>query len=115
MARRVPDSFLPMWDGDMLRERVRQYDRTPFLDLLTAWLECGPTPEAVIAFAEKNPDKYINALTSLGKLAGFTEKREVEWHGSLNVGAMSDSQLEDKLAEIASRLGLPAPKTIEHT
>lgn len=113
-SQKQPQGNLPHWNADQLRKHLHQYDRTPFLDLLAAWLECAPSAEDVEAFASLHPDKYINALKNLGLLAGFTEKREVAWTGTLNVNDMSDSQLEDALMERARALGLPVPTTIEH-
>lgn len=106
MPRSV-DGALAHFSADDIRQKLRQYDRTPFLDLLAAYVECAPTPEAMEAFATKYPDRYINALTALGRLAGFTEKREVEFSGNVNVRQLSDSQLEDRLNEMAAAIGAP--------
>lgn len=67
-------------------------------------MECAPDPEAIIDFADAHPDRWANALASLGKLAGFTEKKEIALDINMNIRTLSDSQLEDRLAELKSKL-----------
>ena len=95
--------------GDELRMRLRQYDRTPFLDLLAIWLESMPTEDQIAAFARKNPDKWVNSLSQIARTAGFTDKTELTHNINLVVGQMSDSQLEDRLKALTHELSLPAP------
>jgi hypothetical protein len=104
----------PTWDADDISSMLRSYDRTPFMDVLAAFLECGPEPEDIIAFAAKKPDLWAKAVADLARLSGYTEKQEV-LH-TVNVNQMSDSQLEDKAAEMARALGLEvAPRLLTHT
>jgi hypothetical protein len=91
---------LPLFNREQVNSALRAYDRRPFLDLLTTWIEMGPDPEAIQDFADAHPDRWANALATIGKLGGFTEKKEIEVDFNLNIRSMSDSQLEDKLAEI---------------
>lgn len=109
------DSHKPLWSADQIRGKLRQYDRTPFLDLLSAWLECSPTPEALLDFADRYPDRYASSLLSIGRIAGFAERREIsaDISGKIQVEHLSDSQLEDKLRELAYEIGIPVPKIIE--
>lgn len=95
--------------GDELRRRLQAYDRTPFLDLLAIFLECTPSVDAIQRMGEKTPDKYIGALSQLARTAGFTDKTETTHNVNLNIGQMSDSMLEDRARELASRLQLGAP------
>lgn len=116
-ARILPqaDSKAPGWTADDLRSALRRYDRSPFLDLLAAWLECAPQPEDVISLAAKKPDVWAKGLSDLAKLSGFTEKQEVIHSHRLD--QMSDSQLEDQMRKLALSMGIdlpPAFKTIEH-
>ena len=92
--------------GDELRKRLRLYDRQPFIELLAAWLECAPTMEAVHAFAVRSPDKYATAITQIARVAGYTEKTESTHNINVNVGQMSDSQIEDQLRQMQRKLGL---------
>ena len=114
-GRKPPDSHRPLWTADQLREKLRQWDRTPFQDLLGAWLECSPTPEALTEFADRYPDRYASSLLSISRIAGFAERRELtaDIRASVRVEQMSDSQLEDFMRSMAYQLGIPVPKAIE--
>ena len=109
------DSKSPGWTADDLRSALRRYDRSPFLDLLAAWMECAPTVEDVLSLATRKPDIWVKGLTDLAKMGGFTEKQEVIHSHRLD--QMSDSQLEDQMRKIASAMGIELPptfKTIDH-
>jgi hypothetical protein len=103
----MTDKTIP--SGDELRMRLRQYDRTPFLDLLAIWLESAPSEDQIKSFARKNPDKWVNSLSQIARTAGFTDKTELTHNINLVVGQMSDSQLEDRLRALTHELQLPAP------
>jgi hypothetical protein len=102
--RRPRNGDLPLFDREQVVSALRGYDRRPFLDLLAVWMECAPDPEALIDFADAHPDRWASALASIGKLGGFTEKKEIEVDININVRTMSDSQLEDRLAELKQQL-----------
>lgn len=110
-----PRSHKPLWSADQIREKLRKYDRTPFMDLLGGWLECAPTPEALVAFADRWPDRYASSLLSISRIAGFAERREVlaELTGKIQVEHLSDSQLEDKLRQLAYEMDIPLPPVLE--
>ena len=110
---RYRPSHKPLWDGDQLRTKLQSYDRTPFLDLLASFMECAPTPQTVFAWAERYPDRWAKALTDLGRLGGFADKKELEVNMMAQITRMSDSQIEDKLREHAYKLGIPLPKLLE--
>jgi hypothetical protein len=94
----------PTFDFNDVSERLRSYDRTPFLDLLALWMECVPTTEEIADFARKKPDLWVKAMTDLARIGGYTEKQEV-LH-TVNVNQMSDSQLEDHARQLAQQFGL---------
>lgn len=96
----------PKFSADDLRLRLRQYDRTPFLELLQHWLENSPRTEDIERLVKRSPDKFISALATLAKIAGFTEKTESTVNINMNISQMSDSQLEDELKRQAAQLGL---------
>lgn len=99
----------------MTMKELAVHSRVPFRKILAQLIGCAPTAEAITTFAEKHPDRWAQAISIFGGLAGY-EKGLV----SLNfydVGSMSDVAL---LAEIAkgdeglARLGLKrAPVVIE--
>jgi|SRR5262245_16245740 len=107
----------PRFTGTELRQRLTSFDRAPFTDLLAEWVELCPTREAVTALAETDPAKFIHALQSISKMAGFSERTETSVEVTHNYRTLSDSQIEDKLKQLADRLGLPATKflTIDAT
>jgi hypothetical protein len=107
-----PTSQRSLWSGEQLRQKLLSYDRTPFLDLLAIWMECLPTPQTIMAFADKYPDRWVKAMTDLGRLGGFADKKEIDFNFAAQVAGMSDSQLEDHLQEAAYRLGIPLPALI---
>jgi len=83
---------------------LQQYDRRPFLDLLAEWLLCSPDPEDIQKFANKYPDRYAGAMRQIAQVAGFTEKKEIDVGVNLNIHLLSDSQLEDKLKNMMSKV-----------
>jgi hypothetical protein len=97
--------------GDELRSRLRQYDRAPFTEVLAKFMECMPSEAALIAFARRSPDKYISALATIQRMAGYTDKTESTLNVNLAVAVsrMSDSQLEDKLRS----MGIDPDKVVD--
>ena len=114
-----PLSQKPLWTAEQIREKLRRWDRSPFMDLLGAWLECSPTPEALTAFADRFPDRYASSLLSISKIAGFAERKELtaDVSGTIihKIEDMSDSQLEDHLRSLAYQMGIPLPKSLPLT
>jgi predicted ArsR family transcriptional regulator len=96
----------PLWRADDLRTRLRQYDRTPFLTILQQFIESGPSDEAIERMAEKYPEKWVAALAQIARIGGFTEKTESTVNVNLQIGQMSDSQLEDSLRQEMLALGI---------
>ena len=101
---------------------MSQYDRSPFLDLLSEWLQASPSTEALAEFAERYPDKYITAMASLARISGYTEKTvSLNVDMTIDLTQLSDSQLEDRLRELQARATparvgkRPTPKTIDIT
>ena len=111
----MPKREVILFDAEAIRSQLQSYDRSPFIDVLALYLECMPTVEALVDFADANPDKWASAIASIGKLAGFTEKKEVAVDINLNIKSMSDSQLEDRLNELLKVSSRDEDmKTIEH-
>lgn len=112
-----PLSQKPLWTAEQIREKLRKWDRSPFMDLVAAWLECAPTPEALVSFADRFPDRYAASLLALSRVAGFADKKEItaDVSGTVihRVEEMSDSQLEDHLRDLAYKMGIPVPQTLQ--
>lgn len=98
--------------GDDIRQKLQTYDRSPFMDVLLSFLEGSPSPDAIKAFAERNPDKWASAMASVARIAGYTEKTEINQSVHVTVSRMSDSQVEDRLKALQAQIGidlLPQP------
>ena len=100
---------------DDLIHQLKQYDRQPFLDLLAEYMKLFPSKEALLRFADAYPDRYMGALAQLARIGGFTDKTESSVNINVNLNKMSDSQLEDRMREMSSKLGLPLPDIIDIT
>lgn len=94
----------PKWDGASISRQLRQYDRVPFMDLLSVLIEMFPSEDALAEFAKKNPDRFIFGMVQLGRIAGFTDRQEVLVDLLKNVHSMSDSELADHLRRLAPGL-----------
>jgi len=60
---------------------------------------------AIKEFAETNPDKYAASLRNIATLGGFTEKMETQVDVNINIRALSDSQLEDRIKALQAATG----------
>ena len=98
-------SAKPHWNADILRSRLKHYDREPFLELLAQWLECMPEPEVIAKWARAYPDRWVNAMKAISQMSGFADKTESTLNVNVNVSEMSDSQIEDELRRLRERLG----------
>src|SRR5262252_344592 len=114
-GRTVRHHLSPRFTGSELRQRLTNFDRGPFTDLLAEWLELVPSPQAVTALAEAEPAKFMQALASLSKMAGFSDRTETNVEVNHNYRFLSDSQIEDRLRALSERLGLPASRIIENS
>ena len=95
-------------NASQLTAQLRRYDRTPFLDVLAQMLEHRPTPEALQRFADRDPGRWAAAVTSLARVAGFSERSEVAVDVTTDLSRLSDSQLEARLREGFARLRIEA-------
>lgn len=93
--------------------------RGPFQRILADYLGFSPTPKALRKFAERSPDKWVNALGVLAQLSGF-KRDEVVVNNIVMVGSMSDYEINKrrlelrKMEEEAARLiGAPEPRPAE--
>ena len=80
-----------------VHEKVAQLSRSPFREQAARILACAPTNEAIVNLAERNPDRWGQLLAIVARLAGYTDKLEVEATVHAKVSAMSDSELQAAL------------------
>ena len=99
----------PAFSRAGVEEALARYDRTPFLDVLAMWLEAMPAAPVLKRFAEQSPGKYITAMASIARMAGFSEKTDITHTHRLDLTKMSDVELEQRLLAATASLGLPSP------
>ncbi len=102
----------PRLDGDMIAAHVANLSREPFRDVLKRLLQAEPSVEAVLAYAERHPDRWGQLVTMIGKLAGYHERLEVESSHSVALRQLSDSELMGRLQESLGQLGVD-PQTFK--
>jgi hypothetical protein len=104
-ARKRRDALSPQVISaahDLVLRSLGKQSREPFRRLLAEVIGASPTPEALRRFADKHPDRWAQALSILGGLAGFD--RGVMELNVFNFGSMSDSQLMSRMAELDSEI-----------
>lgn len=92
----------PQMDPTTIHQQIANLSRSPFRDKVAQILECGPTDGAIVALAEKNPDRWGQLLAMLARLAGYTDKLEVEGSITHRIDGLSDAQLEAEIAAFKS-------------
>jgi len=84
----------------------------PFTEILARLVAAEPTPDAVRAWAAKNPDRWAAALTGIARLAGIATASEPTVRiGTLNVLAVSKMSDSALLKAIAERM-IEAPRVL---
>lgn len=87
-----------------VRAQLEMYNRSGFTDILAHFMQCRPTLENTIQWANQYPDRWANAMSIVAKLAGFSEKLEITNNLNINIGSMSDAQLLQQLQETRDKL-----------
>src|SRR4029434_10726158 len=74
---------------------INAQSRGPFRRTLAKHLRAAEaTPDAALqAFAEKHPDRLAQSAAIYGRLAGYTEKLEVDTHVAMQIAQLSDAEL----------------------
>ena len=103
-------------------DKLGRYDRQPFRELLEGFIKASPTQDidGLIAWAKKTPDRWSQALSILGRLAGFTEKSEVIHSNHILITQLSDhellrrlKQLEDKIKQVPEAIDITDQSKLE--
>jgi hypothetical protein len=105
----TPDPNQEARASDTLAE-IRALSRAPFRRILTRYVDAAPDLVALAAQAEKYPDRWAQGLAIAGRLAGYTEKLEVDVTGDVtHVHHLSDLELELRIHELDARLKALGP------
>ena len=102
---------IPRLDPEAIHRHLEVLDRDPFRLELGRLLECAPTTKALKAFANKYPEKWAKALSTLGTLSGYETKTETQTNIYTQINVLSDSQLEEELKKTLRQL---SGELIEH-
>jgi hypothetical protein len=91
-------------DLEQMEADIMNLCRSPFRTELSRILGCRPDEESIMAFAKRQPDRYFQAVAILGRLAGFSDKLEVEGNLNMKIKAMSDMDLRAEYEKLRSEL-----------
>lgn len=81
-------------------KKLIELDRSPFREILTNVLQCGPSATELMKFSALHPDRWARCIELFATLGGFAEKREVDIHHSFEeIETMSDLELDKKIKE----------------
>ncbi len=94
----------PRIPADTIAQSIANLSRSPFRDKVAQILACGPSDGAIVALAEKNPDRWGQLLAMLARLGGYTDKLEVEGSITHRIDGLSDAQLEAEIEAFEASL-----------
>jgi hypothetical protein len=94
---KAPEALPVVPTKEYIQKKLAQYDRSPFVEALAAFVAVLPAEDDLRDFAKRNPDKWTNALRHLASLAGFADQVNVV---VADLSQLSDSQL---MARILAR------------
>ena len=85
-------------------QQIANLSRHPFRDQVAFLLQSAPTREAIESLAERSPDRYWQAVAIAAKLAGYSDKLEVEASVYAQVSTMSDAELQQAIENASQSL-----------
>lgn len=97
--------------ADLLAGELRRNMREPFKRALQRMLQFRPTEDALRKFAEKSPDRWALAVSTLAGLAGFEKGVTVNVRVK-NVSEMSDRELLEELSRGVRDIGEVVPQVV---
>jgi len=82
-----------------LLDQFHAMSRAPFRDELARLMRIPKSRKAFRTWANKSPDRWAQAVAIFARLGGYSDKTEVEIHGTLahklaELQGLSDAQLE---------------------
>jgi len=98
-------------------DQLDRLNRQPFKDWLTDIIGALPDSDAMRKYFKKYPDRAAQTLTQAAKLAGFSDRAQIN---NTNIYAIvataSDAELMARLTKALETLGAAErqPKTIDH-
>ena len=109
-----PAKAVRLPDSEKLAREIRNLSRNPFQELLSSlWLTNSPTSGAIRKLSQKSPHLYIQSLTQLANLSGYSQlNSNLDLSLSASIGELSDSDLNKRILELQQSLNAslnPAP------
>lgn len=89
--------------GERVFNALLAVDREPFRALLEEMIGGRPSVAAIAEWAEKNPDRWAQAVGIFARLTGYDFKGTMtheHTHKHLHLHTMSDSELETEIARM---------------
>lgn len=99
-------------DALAIRAEIEVLSRNPFRDILSELVECLPDLERIKEWAKEDPGKLIHSISKITPLAGYKEQVTHEHNTLVQIGMMSDSQLDAKLRELNKLLEAKTEKVV---
>lgn len=93
---------IPQTSPEAIAVELEVLSRAPFRAILARMLGAEPTPEKVREFAEKWPDRWAQLCSIFGKLAGYSDKLEIDGSLAIAVSRLSDADLLSRIAALES-------------
>ena len=90
-----------------LLDKITVLSREPFSEILALFLDAKPNRKSVNESANKSPDRYAQSVAVFARLAGYSDKLEIEASVSHNMKSLSDATLRAKLIELGVQVVEP--------
>lgn len=106
----------PQMDPEAIRENIDALSRDPFREQLATWLQAAPQGDSIEEWANRHPDRWAQGLAIVGRLAGFSDKLEVE--GTIqHVHELSDAEIIQRVQQLRAQAidgECSEPAALEH-
>jgi hypothetical protein len=87
-----------------IRAEMEARYRDHFCNLLAKYLVAAPSVEAIRAFAQKHPDRWVHGLAMLARLAGYSDRLEIQTGLVPDLSHLSDAELELRVRALAAEI-----------
>lgn len=94
----------PRYDPVDVAAKIAALSRSPFRDKVVQFLVNGPSDGAIACLAERNPDRWAQALAIVARLGGFNEHLTIEGTLTHRIEALSDVELDAEITALRHRL-----------
>ena len=91
-------------DLEKIETEIQNLCRLPFRAELSRLLGCQPDDESIQTFAKKHVDRFYQSIAIMGRLAGFSDKLEVEGNLNMKIKEMSDMELRAEYEKTRNEL-----------